>query len=79
MTRENNYAFKFGTLVVCLLFYFLKELLGRKSVVWDKSRLVAHKILDYMQNLGNLQEHDDALTAFFIVFQKNMHERERIP
>lgn len=64
---------------MCLLFYFLRELPGRKDIVWDRSRLVDHQIFDYMHNIGDYKAQDNALATFFVVFQNYMHDRERIP
>lgn len=65
--------------MVCLLFYFLKELPGRSNIVWSKDRLISHQIFEYLHSLGNMKAQYEALIAFFAVFQKRMQEQERIP
>lgn len=80
MTREKKYTFKFGSLIVCLLFYFLTRLPRRDVVViWDISKYVAHQISHYMHSLGDLKSRNNDLSTFFVVFKSNMNKRETIP
>lgn len=78
-SKKKNCAFKFGSLIICLLFYFMKRLLGKsEDVFWNPSRPVGHQIFEHMHNLGNLNAQEDALINFFAIFKRNMNERDRI-
>lgn len=67
-TKEKKHSFKYSTLIVCLLFYFLRELFIIKSVVWLKGRLVAHQIKDFLRSLGDSVTQDEAFEYLFVVF-----------
>lgn len=78
-TKDKKHPFNFGSLVVCLLFYFLRELLRRRDVIWDKIIPLAHQIFEHLHNIGDMKARDEAPTTLFTVFYKKMHERQRIP
>lgn len=64
---------------MCLLFYFLKQLLETHNGIWIRGGPIAHQIKDYVNGIEDWKAQDDDLVAFFTVFQRRMHERERIP
>jgi hypothetical protein len=40
MTKKDNNAFPFGSIVMCLMMYFLKLLPLEENFVWDSTTLV---------------------------------------
>lgn len=65
---KKKYVFKYGILVMCLFFYFSREVSMVGIVNWSSARLVAHQIGDYMRGLGDMNTQDYALVAFFAIF-----------
>jgi hypothetical protein len=70
-TKKKKSPFKFRTLIVSLLFYFMKDLLGGTNIVWDTSKPIKHKIYEHMNRIGDYKAHDDALIVFFV----ELHEK----
>lgn len=78
--KENKkHPFKYETLLLCLFFYFMNEVLGAGQVQWAFDRLVGVQIREYLYNFSDSKVHNENLCGYFKNFQKEMHEREWIP
>lgn len=66
--KDSKYDFKFGTLIICSLFYFLNEVPKTKNVVWLRDRPIAHQIRDYLFGLGDSDFQKNFLWGFFKIF-----------
>lgn len=64
--KEKNSMFKFGYLILCILFYIQKYFYGIGDVVWDKQKPMIRQINEYVMN------------ASFDEFKKRMKKRIRI-
>lgn len=69
--KDSKYPFKYEILIICLFFYFLRQLPSTKSVVWLKGRPIAHQIKDLLRGIGDVETHEESLLGFFKMFQKN--------
>lgn len=76
---DKKHVFKFGSLIICLVLYFMNEIPGIGSVPWAFHVLVATQIKQGMQRLGNRENQTAALWSFFKIFQGRIKGRERIP
>lgn len=52
--KNKKNTFWYGNLVVCLLFYFLKELPVIGRLEWSNIEPIVYKIRNFMINLGSL-------------------------
>jgi hypothetical protein len=50
------YPFKFGTLIICIMIYFLKKIPLDDNVVWKENELVCKKIFLHFKNLERSDE-----------------------
>lgn len=53
LTKNNGYAFCFGSLIVCLAFYFLNLLPMKENVVWDENLPIGKQIKRCLDNLND--------------------------
>jgi hypothetical protein len=58
----KNYPFKFGTLVICLVIYFLNCLPLNKNMIWRENEPVCKKNYIHSKNLENC---DQEYESFF--------------
>lgn len=66
-------------MAICILFYFLREVLVVGKVNWTSVKPIAHHMSDYMINIGDMNAQDDSLTTLFAIFERKMNERKIIP
>lgn len=76
LTKTEGHAFCLGSLVACLVFYFMNSLPLKENVVWDENLPIGKQIKRY---LDGLNDKDSACRYYFIELQKNMIARFRIP
>ncbi|XP_057856259.1 uncharacterized protein LOC131065690 [Cryptomeria japonica] len=77
--QDKKHVFKFGSLIVCLAFYFLNEIPSIEKVQWDYDEPVAVQIKEGLQGLGDVVAQKSALWGYFKSFQAMSQSRERIP
>jgi len=77
--KDKKNTFKYGTLVLCLFFYFMNELPGMKSLYWTSDKPVAIQIREHLHNIGDSNAQRPSLWGCFKKFQNVMQSRERIP
>ena len=65
---------KYGTLLVCLYFYYSNFFLGVGKVAWKTDRQVMHQISEMANQLGNRL--GSVMIEHFEAFQLKMHTRE---
>lgn len=53
LTKNYGYSFHFGSLIVCLAFYFLNSLQLNENVAWDENLPIGKKIKIYLDNLND--------------------------
>lgn len=77
--KKNNSAntLKFGSLLLCMFFYFEKFFPTVGKVVWELHRLVTHQINDFIKHLGD--NFNDIMDDYFSKFQEKMNNKYRIP
>lgn len=75
MTNDEKYPFRYGSLVVCLVFYFLNALPGNKNVIWRKDMTIGAQFKEY---LDKLDDNNKACCKFFMDLQKEMIIRNKI-
>src|SRR5271156_5387448 len=68
---------KFGSLIMCIFFYFQEYFPSIGKVKWDTSKPVTLQINDLIKSLGD--NFDSMMTEYFLGFKENMMERVRIP
>lgn len=77
--QDKKHVFKFDTLIICLYFYSMNEILGVGKVQWTYDMLVDVQIKETLKSLGNSQAQKGILWGYFKTFQSMMQNRERIP
>lgn len=78
--KENKkQPFKYGSLLLCIFFYFMNEVPRVGKVQWAFDRLVGVQIREYLYNSSDSKVRNANLWGYFKNFQQEMHERERIP
>lgn len=78
--KENKkHPFKLGTLLLCLFFYLMKEVLSVGPVQWAFDRPIGVQIWEHQYNFGEPNVQSKNLWGYFNNFQKEMHDREMIP
>lgn len=77
--KDEKNTFKFGTLILCLFFYFMNEISGIGHVQWSSDKMVTIQIRDFLYNIGDSKAKKVALWGYFKNFQGMMQVRERIP
>lgn len=77
--KRNNSAntLKFGSLLVCMFFYFEKLSPSVSKVVWELHRPITHQINNFIKKLGD--NFNDIMDDYFSKFQEKMHNRYQIP
>lgn len=77
--KKNNSenTLKFGSLLVCMFFYFEKFFPSVGKVVWELHRPITHQINDFIKKLGD--NFNDIMDDYFCKFQEKMHNKYRIP
>jgi len=65
LKKDKKNTFKYGTLVVCLFFYFMNEVLGIKGVHWTNDKPVAMHIRNYLHNIGDSKAHRTTIWGYF--------------
>ncbi|GLJ42669.1 hypothetical protein SUGI_0884470 [Cryptomeria japonica] len=77
--KKNNSAntLKFGSLLVCMFFYFEKFFPSIGNVVWELHRPITHQINDFIKQLGD--NFNEIMDDYFSKFQEKMHNRHMIP
>lgn len=53
MTKEKNYAFRYGSLLVSLVMYCLEFLSAKDIVIWESGVPIARQIFKYLNSLDN--------------------------
>lgn len=56
MSKQKNYAFWYGSLLVSLVMYYLESLPAKDNVIWESSVPIARQILRYLNSLDNREE-----------------------
>ena len=67
---------KFGSVLVCMFFYVMKEFLSFGRVNWDQNKTIVDQIDDYITQMGD--SFDDQMTIYFDDFKNAMKKRMRI-
>lgn len=67
MTKDDGYPFHFGSLIMCLMLYFLRSLPLKENVAWKSNVPIGKKIYRY---LSCLADKDKACKDHFINLQK---------
>ena len=68
---------KFGSILVCILFYVENTFPYFGTIEWKTKRLVAMQINEYIEQMGEIFE--TIMTSYFEDFKKSMKKRLRIP
>lgn len=55
INQDKKHPFKYGTLILCLYFFFMNEVLGIGQVQWACDRLVAIQIRDFPHSIGDIK------------------------
>lgn len=53
MSKEQNYPFWFGSLLVCFVMYCLGSNSAKENIIWESGVLVARQIFRYLNRLDN--------------------------
>jgi hypothetical protein len=53
MKEEKLDTFKYNTLILCLFFYFMNEVLGARNVKWGFHRPIVVQIKEILYNIGD--------------------------
>lgn len=51
LTKNTRYPLQFGSLIMCLIFYFTKSLPLKENVVWKSNVSIGKKIYKYLECL----------------------------
>lgn len=76
--KDKKNTLWYGSLIICLTFYFLNMVPNYGKIQWEFDRSVATQITQILDQLGDKLQKDN-LWAFFKTFQKEMKNWERIP
>lgn len=76
--HDKKYVFKFGTLIICLYFYFMNEVLGVGKVQWAYDRPMSMQIKETLDGLGDAQDKKAIMQGYLKNFQGMIQSRERI-
>lgn len=77
--KENKkHPFKYGTLLLCIFFYFKNEISGVGPMQWAFDRPVGVQIQEYLYSYNDSKVQITNLWGYFKNFQEEIHERERI-
>lgn len=77
--QDKKHVFKFGTLIICLYFYFMNEVPDAGKVQWACDGPVMMQIKENLDGLGDAQAQRAILWGYFKTFQSMTQSRERIP
>lgn len=77
--KDKKNTIKYGTLILCLFFFFMNEVLGIGNVQWAYDRLIAIQIRELLYSIGDNKARKATLWGYFKNIQSLMHDRERIP
>ncbi len=67
---------KFGSILVCIFFYIMKEFPSVGKVRWDPSTTIVDQINGFIDQMG--ENFDAQMTSYFEDFKKSMKQRIRI-
>lgn len=56
MTKEKNYAFWYGSLLVSLVMYCLESLPTKDNVTWESGVPIARQMFRYLNSFDNREE-----------------------
>lgn len=63
--KDKKNTFKYGTLILCLFFYFMNELPGKKSMCWTSDKPISIQIREHLNNIGDSNARRIALWGYF--------------
>ena len=61
---------KFGSALVCMFFYVMKEFPSFGKVIWDQNKTVVDQINDFIEQMGD--RFDDQMSVYFDDFKSAM-------
>lgn len=76
MSKSEMYLFRYGSLIVCLVFYFLNTLPRAENVAWRNDMTIGSKIKGY---LDGLDDSSKMCRNFFVKLRSDLFLRNRIP
>lgn len=77
--QDKTRVFKFGTLIICLCFYVMNDIMGVGKVQWAYDRQVIMQIKETLHGLGDATVQYGILWGYFKTLQSMMQSKERIP
>jgi hypothetical protein len=69
LTKKTKYPFRFGTLITCIVMYFLNCFPLDNNVVWKENEPIYKQIF---LHLNNLVKSDELYESFFDIFLEKL-------
>lgn len=66
--QDKKHVFKFGSLIIYLELYFMNQIPGTDKLQWAYDKVVTQQIKQGLGRLGNQDNQNVALWAFFKTF-----------